>query len=198
MDVPWSQDKIQMGEYFARTVVGQPVTIKVYRQGKPLDITFTIGTDHQPAIRVWYPGYETIDYEVLAGAVVMPLTLNHVAMMMNQVELLVPYADASRQTEPALIITHILPDSLMSRSRLITAGTLIDEINGQKVQTLQEFRAAVSKGAPSGYMTLKTKDKRFAAFQLARVFEEEPRLARMFFYDVSPLVNQLKDITPRV
>lgn len=198
MNVSWSEDKISLIDYVSRLMVGDSVTLGVYRNGVKRDVTIPIDTKHLPAVRVMYPAYEPIEYEVLAGAVVMQLTLNHVATLMNQNERLAQYADPRKQIEPVLIISHILPDSLMSRARTISAGSLIDEVNGQKVRTLDEFRSAVRLGAPSGYMTIKTKEKELLAFQLARVFDEEQRLSRMFFYEPSSLITELKDITPRV
>ena len=58
---------------------------------------------------------------------------------------LIKFAEMKHQSEPALLITHIFADSQLYRTRTLTPGSTINEINGIKVTTFAELRDALKK-----------------------------------------------------
>lgn len=192
MQVPWSkEDRISISDYVARLKLGHEIRLTYYRKGKKMTTSFKL--EHsEPPIRTMYPGFEKIEYEMLAGFVFMPITLNHVILLAKYAPKLVQYADPTKPIKPALFITHTLLNSPASRLRTLGAGGIISEVNGQNIQTLDDFRSAVLQSATTGYLTIKTTDNQFAAISLTDILADEERLASMYYYPVSELFKELK------
>ena len=98
-----------------------------------------------PAIRKVYPGFEEeLEYELFAGIVVMPLSINHIHMLANIAPGLLQYTEMKNQAEPVLIVsTHVLPTSQLHRVRSIVVGCTLTEVNGIPVSTLADYRKAL-------------------------------------------------------
>jgi serine protease Do len=198
MTVPWSEDKISIIDYVSRIPAGEQVHVVVYRKGERKEFTIAFDLTELPAIRKVYPGYEEIDYEVIAGMVVMELTLNHIHIMEKIVPGLVKFAEMKHQSEPALLITHIFADSQLYRTRTVTPGSTINEINGVTVTTLAELRDALKQTAHDKFLTLKASDNLMrvsdnllVVLPWEKVLEEEPMLARDYHYPLSPIAREL-------
>ena len=203
MVVPWSEDKISIMDYVSRLSIGDDVKLVLYRSGARKEMSVTFSQAELPAIKKIYPGYEDIDYEVVGGMVVMDLTINHVQLMAEAVPGLARYAEMSNQNDPALVVTHIFPNSQLSRSRTIMVGSTLKEVNGKPVHTLAELRAAVAAGKHEKFLTIKAadnisraSDNVFVALPLEKVLGEEMQLARDYHYDLSSTVKDLLDIKP--
>jgi len=191
MNVPWSEDKVLLTDYVSRLMFGDDVQIVVYRDGKRKEFIFKLTHADPLPIRRMYPGYEKIEYEVIGGMVIMQLTMNHVQMLIQNVPELVQYMEFKNQLEPALLVTHVLPDSEAARSRSIGTGVLIGEVNGTKVQTLSEFREATRKSATTGFLTVKTKDNVFTVLPFDKIIMNEVRLSNEYYYPLSEFIKSL-------
>ncbi len=194
LNVPWSEDKASMFELLNRHKVGDMLTFVVYRKGKRKEFTFKLEHKYLPAIRTVYPEFEKefLDYEVFGGMVVMPLTLNHIGIFISRIPELVKYGQAEHQQNPSLIITHVLPNSQAYRARVIRPGELVDEINGTKVKTMQEFRDAIHKSKESRYLTIRTTNNLYAVLSIDKILQEEHKLTNLYFYKPSKLLDQVK------
>lgn len=195
MNVPWREDKLSIIDYVSRLSVGQDINLVVYRKGKRMDFTVAFSQNELPAIRKMYPGYEDISYEVFAGMVIAPLTLNHIHALMSVAPGLSRYADMHVQ-EPMLVITHIFPNSQLYRTRTITVGSTLKEVNGVPVHTLDDLRVALKK--ESKFLTIKASDNVlratehvFVALPYEQVLVEEHRLARDYKYPHTPFIKDL-------
>jgi hypothetical protein len=151
-----------------------------------------------PPVRMIYPEFEgdAIDYEILGGMVVMPLSLCHVGILIQRVPGLVRYGNTELQHEPALVITNILPNSQASRARILRLGQIIEEVNDQKVKTLDDFRSAIIKSKKSRYITIRTDENFYAVLSVDKMLKEEEMLTARYFYDKSPLLKQLEIDVP--
>jgi len=192
MMVPWSEDKITITDYVTRLEEGQQVKVAIYRSGKRKECVCKFDLSELPAVRKIYPGYETIDYEVFAGIVVMPLTLNHIHGMAEKVPGLSKFAELQYQGEPKLVITHLFPSAQIYRARTLSVGSTINEVNGQKVGTLEELRAVLKKDANNKFLTLtvsdnmlRVSDHLLVVLSMDKIAEEEPILARDYHYPLS-------------
>lgn len=193
MSVPWSEDKISILDFLNRFTVGDDIFLVVYRSGVRKDFHFKLDNNYLPPVRKIYPEFEKneIDYEVIGGIVVMPLTLNHVAIFAERNPLMANFIRPEKQHDPALIITHVLPNSQAQKARIITSGSVIEEINGKKVKTLDEFRNAILKLDINDYLTIKTTDNMFAALSVQKIIQDEDRLASKYFYKKSELLRAI-------
>ncbi len=194
LSVPWCEDKVSLIDFLNRFGVGDKIHMVVYRNGARKDFNFKLEPSYIPPVRKIYPEFEpeATDYEVLGGMVVMPISLNHIAMMLERVPDLVRYIKAEEQQKPAIVITHILPDSQAQKARVLTPGAVIDKINGEEVKNLDDFRQAVKKSKESGYLTVTTDDKMFAALSVPNILKNADILSARYFYKKSDLLKDLE------
>lgn len=195
MSVPWSEDKISIVDYISRLVIGEKVDLTIYRNGKrkSIQLVFTEPNQNEwPLRKKRIPGidYDPKAYEVIAGMVIMPFALNHIPYLINTAPQLSKYTDIKNQMEPALIITHILANSMAARSRSILPGAIISEVNGKPVKTIEELREAIRNSAGREYFTIKTTDNIPMVFPLKKMLEQEPRTAMGYY----PLSRAMKDL----
>lgn len=198
MKLPFGEDKMSIIDYVSRLAIGENLNLVVYRNGVRKDFNLTFGLPEQPAIHEVYLGYEDVDYEVFGGMVVMPLTLNHLPLLGKQAPGLAKYVEAKHQSEPALIVTHIFPNSQLYRSRSLPVGATLNEVNGVPVKTLEDFRIAMKKSEQSGFLTVKASDNVtrkseniLVVLSWDKIVNEEPRLARDFRYPVTKLAQNI-------
>ncbi len=193
MNVPWSEDKVSLFELLNRMKVGDNLRLLMYRKGAARVFTFPLEHKYIPEVRAVYPEFEPdmTDYEVIGGMVVMQLTLNHVQKLINSASNLVKYMRVDIQYDPAVIISHVLPNSQARKTRILRPGDIITEINGEEIKTLAEFRAAVLKGKQSGYITITTDDKLCAVLSIEKLLKDEEMLSDRFFYKKSKLLEGL-------
>ncbi len=198
MSVPWSEDKISLIDYVSRLSIGQNIKLVIYRNGTRKNFSVTFKHAELPAIRRTYPGYEDIDYEIFAGMVITPLTLNHIYFLAKQAPGLAQYAEAKNQSEPALFVSHIFPNSQLYRSRTMAAGATLEEVNGIKVKTLDDLRAAIRKPQSGKYFTIKASDNVarttgsiFIVLPWQKIIEEELKLSKDYRYPLSNTVQEI-------
>lgn len=197
MSVPWSEDKISIVDYVSRLSIGQEISLVVYRNGERKDLKVTFSKAELPAIRKIYPGYEEIDYEVIAGMVVMPLTINHIQILAQNAPGLTRFGEMNNQTRSTLVVTHIFPSSQLYRSRTITVGSTLNEVNGFEVHTLADLRKALQEGDRT-YLTIRASDhvarasdNVFVTLSFDKVLEEEMKLSRDYKYPLSVTAQTL-------
>jgi S1-C subfamily serine protease len=183
------EDKISLVDYVSFISLDSDINLVVYRKGKRKEFNFKFTQSKLPEIRVMYPDYEKVDYEIIGGMVVMQLARNHLPYLLQIVPDLIRYEEPKNQTESVLIVTHVHPDSQAQRSRVIIPGSRIKEINGIEVKNLKEFRNAMRQSLSSGFITVKFYNEIFTVFPLKRVLEDELRLPYIYKYPVTPLVQ---------
>ncbi len=194
MSVPWSkEDRISIMDYIARLKLGHMIKLDFYRKGKPMKLNLKLEYTEPPISRA-YPGFEKIDYDMIAGLVFMPITANHVMLLAQYVPRLMDFADPTKAIEPALVITHVLLNSPASKLRTIGVGGIISEVNGQKIQKLDDFRAAVMQSATSGFLTIKTTDNQFAVIPVEDILASEERLSSTYYYPITETFKELKKL----
>jgi len=198
MNVPWSEDKISISELVNYLSIGDIVNLVIYRNGKRIEASIQFDYSSAGAIRRVYPGLEDIDYEIFGGLVVMELTKNHIAALKDAAGGLLKYGELRNQQESVLLITHVFGNSQAHRTRLLLPGTTINEINGLRVKTLDEFRNAVRAGVSSKFFTLlisdnvaRFSDNIFVVLPMSVLLEEEAKLSRLFKYHITPFTQEL-------
>ncbi len=193
LSVPWSEDKISLLDFLNRFTVGDDIHLVIYRKGERKDFQFKLDDRYLPPVRKIYPEYEQdeVDYEIIGGMVVMPLTLNHVAILAERISDFTRFIKPESHHEPAVIITHILPDSQAKKSRILTVGSILEEVNGEKIKTIEDFRDAVRSCKKGEFLTVRTQDKMFAALAVDNILEEEDKLVARYFYPKSKLLASI-------
>lgn len=198
MNVSWSEDKVSLFEYLNRLTIGDTINFLVYRKGERKDFTFKLEHKYLPSIRAIYPEFEpeATDYEIIGGMVVMQLNMNHISRLISRCPDLVRFGRVEHQHEPSLVITHIQQNSQAHKARVLRPGEIIEEINGEKVRTLDEFRKAILSNSPkTGYLTVRTEDKLYGVLAVDKIIRDEKTLSSQFFFKKSNLVQALSDLS---
>ncbi|MCK5632542.1 trypsin-like peptidase domain-containing protein [bacterium] len=197
MNVVWSEDRISLVDYVGRLSVGQDINLIVYRNGERKELSAKFTEAKLLAIRQVYPWIEDVDYEVFAGMVVMQLTTNHVRMLVKQAPGLLAYTELKNQTDPALIVTHVFPTSQLYKTRTISMGAQINEVNGISINTLQELRQAYQSGDNKRItiratdLYTRASDNILVVLPQEKILKEEPQLSRLYHYPLSETAKTL-------
>lgn len=184
-EMEWNGEKISIVDYVSQLKLGQDVHLVVYSSGVRKDINFRFEQTDPLPIKRLYAGYETIDYEIIAGMVVQSLTTNHLPLLVNHAPSLAKYIEMKNQMEPVLVVTHIFPDSQAQRSRALLPGVTLHEVNGTKVTTLDQLREAVGKSLESDSLTIETGEGLFFVFPFEKVMKDEIRLSQDYYYPLT-------------
>tara|TARA_X000000950_G_C13902732_1_gene655511 strand:+ start:124 stop:1653 length:1530 start_codon:yes stop_codon:yes gene_type:complete len=152
--------------------------------------------EDRPAISYIYPAIEKIDYEIIAGMIVMPLTCEHRARH------LLKYKNFNNIRQKAIIISQVLSPSYLSsfdtRNKHINNSinfSIISEVNDQKTKTLNQFRKAMVKPLGANYnkyIKLKIGDERdkiIVILPLNTIMNEELDLQKRVGYQLSNIFN---------
>lgn len=183
MSVPWSEDKISTAEYVSRMPAGQKIDLTVYRKGEKKQFTCNLERKKLAPIRQMFTEYEELSYEAFGGYIIMPLMLNHLPHLIPVSPSLTKYAEDKMQAEPALVITHVLPDSPAYKDRIRIVGSIIKKLNGIEVKTLEQLREALLKSGD--IITLETSENILVALAKDRVIKAESVLAHATGYDIT-------------
>jgi serine protease Do len=194
INVAWCEDKISIDNYSFYLRLGEPVKLVVYRKSERKELTVMFENVMPPAIRIMHPDFETIDYEVIGGMVIMQLARNHLPLLLNYSPMLIRYNEPKFQLKPALVITHVIPDSVAQRSRVIMPASLLKQVNGVKVHTLEELRNALLKSAQTNYVTVRVSEGFFAVFPVQQILNDEARLSFIYKYPISVAVKTLAEL----
>lgn len=189
--VPGAEDKISLSDYAAFLPLNKDVSVVLYRDGKKKNLNVNFKYVELPPIRVKYPNYEKIDYEIFGGMVIMELCRNLIPMLLPISPDLIKFENPKNQLSGALIVTNVLPNSIVFKTRVITPGSIITEVNGVEVETVEGFRNAIKESMKTGYVTLKTNQDIFAVFELSKALADEANLSTLFRYQISDFMQNL-------
>ena len=196
--VSWSEDKIPLIDYISRLRLGQDVNVVLYRNGerKELDMKFE-QTELLP-VRMIYPSYEEVDYENFGGIITMSLALNHIPIFASLSPRLTKYTQTKNQTEAAVVVTYIIPNSQAHRTLSIGPSSIIEKINEQEVETLEDLRRIIRESLGcKKHLILQTTDGIKIALSLDKMVEETQHLSLLYRYPITPFAKECIDIMDR-
>jgi len=202
-NVPWNDEKVSIIDMMNRVKIGDTIEIEYWatrsNQLKTTSVTFDL--EYPYKIRMHYPPIESIDHIIIAGLVIMPLTLNHILTMTgngvprrNTVSI-TSFENKSKRLQNYLIVTNILPGSYIRSTDIIENGELITHVNGYKVHTLDDFNKYLSNIKMVDnkyYIILRFKSKSVLAIDIQTIIEEEQFLSKKYNYSISPILNNIQ------
>lgn len=193
VQVPWSKEKITFYDLISRFKTGDTVELELYRSGHYMSKKFVFEEVPLYPVRVKYPDYEPVEYEIIAGIVFMELADNHLGLLLEEAPHLEFYERMEHKRDSVVIITHIFPGSAASQLRSLFPGDTIEEINCVAVSTLADVRKALLQSSSQEFLTVITRNSNaLAVFQLKQVLLDENRLAKDYGYQVSSTVQKLR------
>lgn len=186
--VPWNVEKITIYDLVSRLKIGEKIDLVIYRNGERLTFSINFELTRLYPIRFMYPEYEEIPYEVVGGMVVMQLADNHIPLLAPLSPRLLQYTEIENQGESRLVISHIIPGSVVQESRCFESGDIITHVNSVAVKEINDLVQAIfNNQAHLSLLTIKTEDDSFGVFSLKKIKDDENRLSRDFAYPVSSI-----------
>jgi S1-C subfamily serine protease len=155
--IPELEDPISVFDYISRLGMGAQVEIVVYRHGERCRCILDLKNNKPESIKTLHPQLEEIDFEFFAGLVVMPLSIDHIQMLIKNNPRLANFAQLSNN-DPALIVTHVVPNSQACQHRTIMVGDTLRAVNGIPVKTLEDLRQAIMAVSNQQYVVFTTAD----------------------------------------
>ena len=189
--VEWCYDKVPLLELFNRFSRGDELEFIVYRRGKRKKLRTICEEMPIYPIHIGYPDYETIEYETIGGMVLMELRQNHLDLLPITNDLIDQYRYFDKCYEQLILITHMVPGSVIDKVECLGAGDLVSHINNSEVHTISDIRHALKKSIQTGYVCIKTYDDFFAVLSLKEILKDELRLVNDFMYPLSTTVQKL-------
>lgn len=188
---PWSKERVTILDLLVRLVHKKDNTVVAYRSGKRLELPLDFNNGEIIPIRHVYADYEQVDYEIVAGMVLMPLTANHLDLLAEHNSALACYERAQERHKQAVVISYIIPVSMADDRESFAPGHVISTINDQSVQTIADVRKALELSIQTGFVTCKTREHIFGAFELKSMLAEAERFHKEFSYPITPGVRKL-------
>jgi serine protease Do len=193
LSVPWNEDRVSVIDYVSRLEIGQSIKVLLYRSGVKKTLNFKFDFSELLPVHKIFPGYDPIEYEIFGGMLLQQLRLNHLPALINGAPSLAKYMEFENQVKPALIVTHVVPNSQVQRLELLREGSVITEVNGKEVTTLEGLRTELRDAAQKEFITFKTTDGVFFVLSPDKVLADEKRLAGIYHYPISPFMQILLD-----
>ena len=197
LKVPWSEEKLSFMDFITRWEEGQDITLMLYRDGKKKHISFKFNYMDDAPVKKIIVGEDPLDYEIFGGMLFQPVNLNLVQTLISNAPSLIKYAEFKNQMDPALIVTHVMPSSLVDRLVVIQPGAIISEVNGAKVTTMKELRQELKKAVGKKRVVFKTSDGALFVVNSKEALQDEERLSRTYHYPLSPFINELKALVEK-
>ncbi len=202
-------DKIHISDLIQKYILNQSIKIIYWdsenKRINNVNVILNVGNDIFK-IKKKYLGYDQIDYETIAGMVIMELTLNHLedikdsGISFTKSIKLLDYVNRERKFESVLIVTNIFQGSFISSTDNIEAGTIIKKVNNQKINTLDDFRKAFMnpiKIKSKYFFILETDNYNKIIVDLDKIKEEEISLSERYNYKLSKLLDFEPELNQR-
>lgn len=200
--VPWSTQKVHITELISRYKIGDSIKIAYWsHKNKKLITTYVnFNNDDNYKIKVKYPQFEQIDYEIINGCIIMELSMNH--LNSDQIydtsqsiyDNIIKYYDTENRLKPVLIITKILGGSYMKKIDNISYGEILKKVNDINVCTLNDFREAILKPINKTSIIFQTENNNLFINDITTLIEEEEFLSNKHAYKLSKLYKQFVNL----
>ena len=139
----WFKDKMTLDEILLTIKTGSNINIEYSRSNKIIKKKFKFD-NFKLGIRYEYPLYENVDYYVFSGLIIMNLTRNQLCNK-KFITKLNKYHNPINRDNPVLIISDVIPNSLMHIQEVFYQGDVITKVNGNDVNNLILFNKYIKK-----------------------------------------------------
>lgn len=201
VNVKWSNDKIHFYDLKAKSVLGSVIQLEYWSvsQQKLIKTNTTLGEDNLYKIKhVRYP-FESFDYEIFAGMVIMNLSMNHIDEIDSAnyppsiVNTLQSYKNIVMRTKSVVFISNILQGSFLSTSNDIRPGSIIKSMNGKKIKSIEDVRNSIKNNYfvidNKKMIHIKFQNKNQIIIDISDSFLEEKLLTQRYKYNISKLYD---------
>jgi S1-C subfamily serine protease len=184
----WMNENMSIENMLVQIGLHNPVKI-TYWNGKTVRKEQFELVPYDPHIRLMYPAFEKIEFEAIAGMVVMNLSVNLIMILGGSD--LHQYMKPKNVMQRRLVVSNLLVGSYLSKLNILNKGDLLVKVNDRAVSTVTEFRKAFPKAIEGQYIKLETESNKLVIIPVQEVLREESRLSKEYIYKESNLIKKL-------
>lgn len=201
-DKVWLKDKMNLYEIILELENNKNVNIEFF-DGKKIVKKNFLFTYFTLNIEEKYPTYESIDFICIGGIILMNLTKNLIEKvivnMKNEMNTknILKYSELQNQDSPKIIVTEILPNSIVHNVNVIKKYDIISEINDKKIISVDDIRKNLLKPLKKKkdlFIKFRTEDNTESVFELKNLLENENNLSNIFQYTKDKVFNKLEKL----
>ncbi len=139
LDVKDFQRHITFKEIMDIIPIGNEIKINLWRDNTQYEMIAKYKLNDHDALVYKSFRFQPLEYEILAGLCITPLTLNHIDYEPS----LLKYSRGKNRYDKKLLVVNIFPDTQASKTKSIENNMIIKSINNVKVSTLEDLRSIV-------------------------------------------------------
>lgn len=154
------KSKIKINFYTNKLLTETEYNIKYYsiKENKIIDKKIKFGDKNNFGIKKILPIFEKLDYIILGGLVISPLTMNTI----NSYRIIISeYQSKKNLFDPKVVIVNILPTSPFKKTDNFNIGDLINKINNIKIIDFDHLKEILIKiKSTDKFLTIETNTKK--------------------------------------
>jgi serine protease Do len=167
--------KMGFSEIMDMVPIGTDISIEICRNGDWYLVQSKYLYKESNRVPRIYPRIDPIDFEIFAGICCANLNMDHVDNFDN----LVLYTrNPENRYKKQVVICQVFPDTEAARTQVLSEGYIIDELNGNKIETLDDIRK-ILRTKPD-IISIKTKMGCFFMVSTEVVIIEDKRAMQNF------------------
>jgi len=181
--VDWYNEKLTLDEIFNEYKIGENIDIIYYRDGVKKNTKLKLGSIEYYKIRLMYPQFENVNYEIIGGIIFMDLKIKH----LNKLSYtdLDKYNDYKNQIYDKIVITNIMKGSYINNLELLEEGMTLEKINNKKVNTVKELISEFKKLKNEKYIIYDFTDGTRVILELSKIKSEDTFLISKYKYEIN-------------
>ena len=182
----WMNENMSFDNLRSEIGINKTVTINYWRQNKLYKDSFALA-QFLPKIRLWYPVFETIDYECIGGLILMDMNINLI-MVLNNINLH-SYLKKQNIMDEGVVVVNVLVGGNISEAGILYKGDIICKVNDKKIKNLQDFRKNYYN--KKRILKLETSSKKLMVISKKDLENDDENIRKNFNYQPSKLFKRL-------
>jgi len=195
--VSWSNEKIHIENLLIRFNINDIITIKYYnlRQKKIISKSIKIYETKLGIKQIYKHKNEKLDYEILGGLIITPLTKNHLKNLKNtninnsKIYELIKYQKVENQIKERVFISNILPGTYADTLNIFNNGDIIKKVNNIKVNNISDLIKSCCLNKK--YIEVETQDNKKIILNIKKILELEENINKKFLFKSTSIIKKL-------
>jgi serine protease Do len=182
--IPENIEKVHLDYLVYNKSPADKVSMKIIsnKTKKNNEVMLDLSNNDFYKIKYKYPRIENINYIVIAGLVLMDMTLNHIDILSNSNNELLSYKNIENRDTNKIIVTNVIPGSKINTLNIIYPGDVIKSINDIEVNSITDINN-VLKQVNYKYIKIVTDQNKIFIISTNNAIAEENYLSEINKYD---------------
>lgn len=185
----WLKDRMSLDEIIYKLKNNENVKVTYSRNNKYYSKSFKYSLFNNPIAKI-YPLYETIEYFVVGGLVIMKLNENLIKWIYDgketyNIKYIMKYKDIINRDEDKFVITEIFPNSIIDNINVLNKYDIISNVNNKKITSFKKLKESFKKPIiykKDKYLKIKCESNSEIVINFNDILKEEKSYLEMYQY----------------